>query len=94
MSGADLMHAQLDHANLSAVDLSNAVRAHGHRNLVRELSLMALRHCPEWSPASLICPMQTARFACKAAFDHVRLWHKADILNAITTVRFWGQSGH
>ena len=27
MSGADLMHAQLDHANLSAVDLSNAVRA-------------------------------------------------------------------
>ena len=55
---------------------------------------MALRHCPEWSPASLVCPMQTARFACKAAFDHVRLWHKADMLNALTNVRFWWQSGH
>ena len=24
----------------------------------------------------------------------VRLWHKADMLNALTNVRFWGQSGH
>ena len=24
----------------------------------------------------------------------VRLWHKADMLNAPTNVRFWGQSGH
>ena len=90
MSGADLMHAQLDHANLSAVDLSNAGPCHGHRYLVRELSLMALRHCPEWSPASLICPMQTVRFACKAAFDHVRLWHKADIPADAQHVRFQG----
>jgi hypothetical protein len=25
---------------------------------------------------------------------NVRFWHKADMLNALTTVRFWGQSGH
>jgi hypothetical protein len=24
----------------------------------------------------------------------VRYWHKADMLNALTNVRFWGQSGH
>ena len=24
----------------------------------------------------------------------VRLWHKADMLNALTNVRIWGQSGH
>jgi hypothetical protein len=24
----------------------------------------------------------------------VRSWHKADMLNALTNVRFWGQSGH
>src|SRR4026209_1930215 len=24
----------------------------------------------------------------------VRFWHKADMLNALTNVRFWGQSGH
>ena len=24
----------------------------------------------------------------------VRLWHKADMLNALTNVRFWGQGGH
>ena len=24
----------------------------------------------------------------------VRFWHKADTLNALTNVRFWGQSGH
>jgi hypothetical protein len=23
----------------------------------------------------------------------VRFWHKADMLNALTNVRFWGQSG-
>jgi len=23
----------------------------------------------------------------------VRYWHKADMLNALTNVRFWGQSG-
>ena len=23
-----------------------------------------------------------------------RIWHKADMLNALTNVRFWGQSGH
>jgi hypothetical protein len=27
-------------------------------------------------------------------FADVRLWHKADMLNALTNVRFWGQSGH
>ena len=26
--------------------------------------------------------------------DDVRFWHKADLLNALTNVRFWGQSGH
>ena len=26
--------------------------------------------------------------------SNVRLWHKADMLNALTNVRFWGQSGH
>jgi hypothetical protein len=25
--------------------------------------------------------------------DWVRFWHKADMLNALTNVRFWGQSG-
>ena len=25
---------------------------------------------------------------------YVRFWHKADMLNALTNVRFWGQSGH
>jgi len=25
---------------------------------------------------------------------NVRLWHKADMLNALTNVRFWGESGH
>ena len=25
---------------------------------------------------------------------HVRLWHKADMLNALTNVRFGGQSGY
>jgi hypothetical protein len=24
---------------------------------------------------------------------NVRFWHKADILNALTNVRFWGQTG-
>ena len=24
----------------------------------------------------------------------LRLWHKADVLNALTNVRFWEQSGH
>jgi hypothetical protein len=24
---------------------------------------------------------------------NVRYWHKADMLNALTNVRFWGQSG-
>ena len=24
---------------------------------------------------------------------NVRYWHKADLLNALTNVRFWGQSG-
>ena len=26
-------------------------------------------------------------------FRNVRYWHKADMLNALTNVRFWGQSG-
>jgi hypothetical protein len=25
---------------------------------------------------------------------NVRFWHKADMLNALMNVRFWGQSGH
>ena len=25
---------------------------------------------------------------------NVCLWHKADMLNAVTNVRFWEQSGH
>jgi hypothetical protein len=25
---------------------------------------------------------------------HVGLWHTADMLNALTNVRFWRQSGH
>jgi len=25
---------------------------------------------------------------------NVRFWHKADMLNALTNVRFWGQTGH
>jgi hypothetical protein len=29
-----------------------------------------------------------------AHFSDVRFWHKADMLNALTNVRFWGQSGH
>jgi hypothetical protein len=28
------------------------------------------------------------------AHYHVSFWHKADMLNALTNVRFWGQSGH
>jgi hypothetical protein len=26
--------------------------------------------------------------------QNVCLWHKADMLNALTNVRFWEQSGH
>ena len=29
-----------------------------------------------------------------AMSGNVRYWHKADMLNALTNVRFWGQSGH
>jgi hypothetical protein len=25
---------------------------------------------------------------------YVRYWHKADMLNPLANVRFWGQSGH
>ena len=32
--------------------------------------------------------------ARRLAFANVRLWHKADMLNALTNVRFGGQSGH
>ena len=28
------------------------------------------------------------------ALERCRYWHKADMLNALTNVRFWGQSGH
>jgi hypothetical protein len=28
------------------------------------------------------------------AHEGVQFWHKADMLNALTNVRFWGQSGH
>jgi hypothetical protein len=31
--------------------------------------------------------------ACLIRLD-VRFWHKADMLNSLTNVRFWGQSGH
>ena len=27
-------------------------------------------------------------------FADVGLWHKADMLNALTNVRFWGRNGH
>jgi hypothetical protein len=27
-------------------------------------------------------------------FRNVRYWHKADMLNALTNVRFWEQTGH
>jgi hypothetical protein len=30
----------------------------------------------------------------RLAFANVRLWHKADMLDALANVRFWGQSGH
>ena len=30
----------------------------------------------------------------RAELRNVCLWHKADMLNALTNVRFWGQSGH
>ena len=30
----------------------------------------------------------------KLADGYVRFWHKADKLNGLTNVRFWGQSGH
>jgi hypothetical protein len=33
------------------------------------------------------------RSVCEVA-NYVRLWHKADMLNSLTNVRFWGQSGH
>jgi len=28
------------------------------------------------------------------SWRNVGYWHKADMLNALTNVRFWGQSGH
>ena len=31
---------------------------------------------------------------CSSEVPNVRSWHKADMLNALTNVRFWGQSGH
>jgi hypothetical protein len=27
-------------------------------------------------------------------FSDVRLWHKAEMLNTLMNVRYWGQSGH
>jgi hypothetical protein len=30
----------------------------------------------------------------RTAGGDVRSWHKADMLNALTNVRFWGQSEH
>jgi hypothetical protein len=32
-------------------------------------------------------------FADRVLQAHVCYWHKADMLNALTNVRFWGQSG-
>jgi hypothetical protein len=33
-----------------------------------------------------------ASFNCPGRI--IRLWHKADMLNTLTNVRFWGQHGH
>ena len=36
---------------------------------------------------------QKRRKPIQAITPDVRYWHKADMLNALTNVRFWGQSG-
>jgi hypothetical protein len=38
--------------------------------------------------------MQSHQAELRCPCPHVRLWHKADILNALTNVRFWEQTGH
>jgi hypothetical protein len=44
--------------------------------------------CRQRRPATL------ARFSARAQRrDYVRFWHKADMLNALTNVRFLGHSG-
>jgi hypothetical protein len=49
---------------------------------------------------SLVTPGGLLPSVCQGAASNrvgrvcdVRLWHKADMLNALTNVRFWGQSG-
>ena len=37
--------------------------------------------------------LREAASSTTAKFD-VRFWHKADMLNALTNVRYWGQNGH
>ncbi|MGB8708631.1 MAG: hypothetical protein WCD39_02530, partial [Methyloceanibacter sp.] len=38
------------------------------------------------------CSLSLVPYLLSAA--KVRLWHKADVLNSLTNVRFWEQSGH
>ena len=52
------------------------------------------------SPGGGISAAPCGSWACAIAsglklyvFPNVRYWHKADMLNALTNVRFWGQSG-
>jgi hypothetical protein len=49
--------------------------------------LSGRRHCGEDSD-------RTRQQVIQQGSDHdVRLWHKADVLIALTNVRFWGQNG-
>jgi hypothetical protein len=58
----------------------------------------------QMSTVILVCGKPKSRISDASAFArsaataiircHVCLWHKADMLNALTNVRFWGQSGH
>jgi hypothetical protein len=40
------------------------------------------------------CSKATTGGQAGLAPANVRFWHKADLLNALMNVRFWGQSGH
>jgi predicted dinucleotide-binding enzyme len=45
---------------------------------------------PKRAPVVSTRPLE----ALHLLFRNVRYWHKADMLNALMNVRFWGQSGH
>ena len=52
----------------------------------------AERRCPRLPESRHLPEIVASRRQLRASL--VCYWHKADMLNALTNVRFWGQSGH